>query len=251
MKVIIIEDEKLSAEHLQNMLAKTDVTIEVTANFDSVKNSIIAFENGLSADILFLDIHLADGISFEILEKVNIVIPIIFTTAYNEYAIKAFKHNSIDYLLKPIGITELQAAITKFQQQQFTAQSTLLKNMQATFSLLNKQFKTRFLVKQGAAIDSIPAADVHHFQTQESITFLVTKIGKRYPIDYTLDDLVDLLDPVYFFRINRKIILHINVIQKVNTYFNSRLQISTQFIEGDSAVVSRERVIEFKQWLDK
>ena len=250
MKVVIVEDEKLSAEHLALLLQRLDSSIEVVRYLDTVKGTIKAFQEGLEADLLFLDIHLADGNSFEIFNKIQIDTPIIFTTAYDQYAIQAFKQNSIDYLLKPIALKDVQFALEKYKKQQQFANKQLVENITMAYQQLNKEYKNRFLVKIGQTIDSIKTDDIHHFETEESLSFLVTTKGSRYPIDYTLDQLETLLQPKDFFRINRKIILHIQSIEKVNTYFNSRLSIATKFLDGDTRVVSRDRVNDFKMWLD-
>ncbi len=251
MKVIIIEDEKLSAEHLKMLLQRIDADIEVIHFFDSVKSSVKAFQQGITADLLFLDIHLADGLSFEILSQTTIDCPIIFTTAYDDYAIKAFKHNSVDYLLKPVGLNDLQSALVKYKKYNQTIHSTLVENISLAYQQITKQYKQRFLVKMGQTIDSIKTEDAIHFQTQESITFLVTSNGKRFPIDYTLDQLEGLLSPDQFFRINRKVMMNIKSIEKVSTYFNSRLIITTQHLDQEACVVSRDRVNDFKAWLDQ
>ncbi len=250
MKVVIVEDEKLSAEHLALLLHRIDSTIEVVKYLDTVKATIKDFQEGLEADLIFLDIHLADGNSFEILNQLHIDIPIIFTTAYDQYAIQAFKQNSIDYLLKPISLKDLAFALDKYKKLEQKANKNLIENITIAYQQLNKEYKTRFLVKKGQMIESILIADIHHFETEESISFLTTNKGSRYPIDYTLDQLEILLGPKYFFRINRKVILHIQSIEKVNTYFNSRLSIATKFLDGDARIVSRDRVNDFKMWLD-
>lgn len=250
MNVIIIEDENLSAEHLTNLLKRIDTAVYVSHYFDSVKQSVKAFEDGITADLLFMDIHLADGISFEILQKKIIDIPIIFTTAYDDYAIKAFKHNSVDYLLKPIGIDDLRIAIEKYKKYNQQQQTDLLSTISQVYQQISKQFKSRFIVKSGQSIDSVKTEDVFHFQTQDSITFLVIDNGKRFPIDYTLEQLESMLPLEQFFRINRKVILNIKAIEKVNTHINSRLHILSKHLEGDMAIVSRERVNDFKEWLD-
>jgi DNA-binding LytR/AlgR family response regulator len=250
MKVVIVEDEKLSAEHLALLLHRIDSTIEVVKYLDTVKGTIKDFQEGLEADLIFLDIHLADGNSFEILNQLHIDIPIIFTTAYDQYAIQAFKQNSIDYLLKPISLKDLAFALDKYKKLEQKANKNLIENITIAYQQLNKEYKTRFLVKKGQMIESILTADIHHFETEESISFLTTNKGSRYPIDYTLDQLEILLGPKYFFRINRKVILHIQSIEKVNTYFNSRLSIATKFLDGDARIVSRDRVNDFKMWLD-
>ncbi len=250
MKVVIIEDEKLSAEHLTVLLQKIDPSITVIKYFDTIKTSVTAFKEGLTADLIFMDIHLADGNSFEIFNQIQLEIPIIFTTAFDNYAIQAFKQNSIDYLLKPIALIDLQFAMEKFQKQQKLVNKDLISIIATAYQQLNKEYKTRFLVKLGQTIDTIPIEEIHHFETKESLSFLVTNRGNHHLIDYTLDQLETMLQPKNFFRINRKIILHIQSIEKVSTYFNSRLSIATKFLENDARIVSRDRVNDFKKWLD-
>jgi DNA-binding LytR/AlgR family response regulator len=251
MKVVIIEDEKLSAAFLISLLHKIDADIEVIFQFDSIKTSVQAFQQWLHADLLFLDIRLADGLSFDILQTLSLDMPIIFTTAYDEYAIKAFKHNSIDYLLKPISLDDLNKAMDKFKKlnQQISQPQTSDKLIQA-YAQMIKTYKNRFMVKSGQTIDSIKVEDIVQFQTQDSITFLIIANGKRFPVDYTLDQLEVLLSPTNFFRINRKVILNILCIKKVSTHLNSRLYIQSPFLVGDAAIVSRERVADFKFWLN-
>lgn len=250
MKVVIVEDEKLSAEHLCLLLQRIDSSIEVVRYLDTVKGTIKAFQEGLQADLLFLDIHLADGNSFEIFNKIQLDTPIIFTTAYDQYAIQAFKQNSIDYLLKPISLKDVQFALEKYKKQEQKPNKNLIENITTAYLQLNKPYKTRFLVKIGQSIATIKTDEIHHFETEESLSFLMTTKGSRYAIDYTLDQLENLLQPKDFFRINRKVILHIQSIEKVSTYFNSRLSIATKFLDGDARIVSRERVNDFKMWLD-
>lgn len=250
MKVVIVEDEKLSAEHLALLLQRLDNTIEVVQYLDTVKGTIKAFQDGLQADLLFLDIHLADGNSFEIFNKIQIDTPIIFTTAYDQYAIQAFKQNSIDYLLKPVALKDLSFALEKFKKQEHKVPKNLIESITTAFQQSNKQYKTRFLVKKGQSIESISTSYIHHFETQDSLSFLVTLKGSRYPIDYTLDQLEVLVNAKDFFRINRKVIINIQSIEKVNTYFNSRLSIAAKFLDEETRIVSRDRVNDFKNWLD-
>ena len=250
MKAVIVEDEKPSAEHLSMLLQRLDPTIEVVQYLDTVKGTVQAFQEGLQADLLFLDIHLADGNSFEIFSKIHIETPIIFTTAYNQYAINAFKQNSIDYLLKPIALKDLAFALEKFKKQTQTTNKSLIDSISAAYQQMNKPYKNRFIVKKGQAIESISTSDIHHFESKDSISFLITTKGSRYPIDYTLDELEAISDPKDFFRINRKIIIHIQSVEKVTTYFNSRLVIAKKFLDDDTCIVSRDRVNDFKQWLD-
>lgn len=252
MKVIIIEDEQLSAEHLSTLIKKVNKDITVVGSADSIKKSVKLLSENLEVDLLFVDIHLADGLSFDIFSQVSTNIPIIFTTAYNEYAIKAFKVNSIDYLLKPIGIEDLRVAIQKFEKlKQSSSQKINAEKLDTAFNIINKQFKNRFMVKMGDTISSIKTEDIAHFIAEDGIVLLVTTAGKRYPIDYTLDQLEQLVDPHHFFRISRKVFLNIESVKKVSSYFNSRYKITADYLQDEDGIVSRERVTDFKQWLDK
>lgn len=251
MKAIIIEDEKLSAEHLATLLKKVDSSIDIIAKFDSVKKSVEEFSKGLKADLLFVDIHLADGLSFDIFSKISIETPVIFTTAYNEYAIKAFKINSVDYLLKPIGIEDLRNAVDKYKKLNTINQAVILENITSAYQSINKQFKNRFMVKMGDSISSIKTEEILHFISEDGVVLIATESGKRFVVDYTLDNLETLVSPEVFFRINRKVIVNISSIQKVGSYFNSRLKINSSTLNDEDSVVSRERVNEFKAWLDK
>jgi DNA-binding LytR/AlgR family response regulator len=250
MKAIIIEDEKLSAEHLTRLLKKLDSPIEIIARFDSVKKCVEEFKKGVKADLLFVDVHLADGISFEIFSQVRVESPIIFTTAFDEYAIKAFKLNSIDYLLKPIGMADLKAAIEKFNKLNRSAPGEILGNLSDIYQNLNKQFKNRFMVKTGDTISSIKSEEISHFISEDGAVLLVTD-NKRYVVDYTLDTIETLISPALFFRINRKVIVNISSVKKVSAYFNSRLKLDSAHLTPEDCIVSRERVNDFKQWLDK
>ncbi|MBL7933101.1 MAG: response regulator transcription factor [Bacteroidia bacterium] len=251
MKAIIVEDEKLSAEHLANMLKRIGAEIEVVAYYDSVKKCLEEFKKGIKAELLFMDVHLADGLSFEIFSKMEIDAPVIFTTAYDEYAIKAFKVNSIDYLLKPIGAEDLKGALEKLRKIKSSDRLTVLDNIANAYSTLTKSYKNRFMVKTGDSISSIKTSDISHFLSEDGVVLLFTNTGKRYVIDYTLDTLERAISPEEFFRINRKVIIHINSVQKVSSYFNSRLKLQHPAIAEEDGVVSRERVSDFKAWLDR
>ena len=249
MKVVIVEDEKLSAEHLALLLYRIDNTIEVVKYLDTVKETIKAFQQGLEANLFFFDIHLADGNSFEIFNQIKIDTPIIFTTAYDQYAIQAFKQNSIDYLLKPVSLKDLSFALEKYKKQEQKVNENLIENITTAYQQLNKQYKTRFLVKKGQTIESILTGDIHHFETDESISFLTTNKGSRYPIDYTLDQLETLLGPKDFFRINRNMMVRLTAIQKISPYLNGRLILELAPNTKGEVIVSREKVSEFKVWL--
>lgn len=250
MKAIIIEDEKLNSDHLMALLKRIDASIEIVDVIDTVKKSIALFQKGIQVDLLFVDIHLADGLSFDIFKKVEIHTPVIFTTAYDEYAIKAFKLNSVDYLLKPVALEELKQAIDKFRKLNVSQQSISIEKLLEAYSHSNKSYKNRFMVKMGETINSIKVEQIAHFIAEDKITLLVTSENKRYPIDYTLDELEQLLEPKLFFRINRKVIINLEQAQKSHVYFNGRLKINSSILLDESAVVSRERVNDFKLWLD-
>ena len=250
MKVVIIEDEKLSADYLSTLLQRIDPSIEVIQTIDSVKKSIEYLQKGCLADLLFVDIHLADGISFEIFQTINVDIPIVFTTAYDAYAIQAFKLNSIDYLLKPINKEELQQALSKFKKTQTKQQQSININYENIFNELNKVSKSRFLVKIGDQLLPIKTEDVALFKSENGMVYLVNHAQKEYPIDYSLDQLEQLLDHRQFFRINRKVIIAIQSIEKIASFFNSRLKIKHPNLDEEMGIVSRERVSDFKKWLE-
>ncbi|MCA6435819.1 MAG: LytR/AlgR family response regulator transcription factor [Bacteroidota bacterium] len=250
MKVLIIEDEPLSAEHLENLINKCDPSIRIIGKIDSVKNALSLLKRVPEIDLLFLDIHLSDGLSFDIFEEIDLDTPIIFTTAFNEYAVKAFKLNSIDYLLKPIDKAELQKALVKYNKT--TKSNSLVKfnkDLEVILNSLNKPYKSRFMVKMGETLNTIKIEDVAFFNVEDGTVMLNTKSGKRYTLDYTLDDLELTIDMKHFFRINRKVLLNIDAIKKVSSYFNSRYKLTVDGLNDDTNVVSRERVNEFKAWL--
>lgn len=251
MKVIIIEDEKLSAEHLSTLLHRIDNSITVVGSAGSLKSSAKLIEKHKEIDLLFVDIHLADGLSFELFSSLKIEVPVIFTTAYDQYAIQAFKVNSIDYLLKPIAVEDLEAALQKFKRtKKVNSVAGANEKLENTLHLIQQSFKNRFMVKMGDSIASIRSEEIAYFISEDGVVLLVTKEGKRYAVDYTLEQLEKLLDPKFYFRINRKVLIHIDCVKKVNSYFNGRYKISYTTLENDDGIVSRERVNEFKSWLD-
>lgn len=252
MKVLIVEDESMAAKRLTNLLLKLEPDIEILDQLDSVKTAVKWLSNN-QADLLFFDIQLADGLSFEILNQVNIQTPIIFTTAFDEYAIKAFKVNSIDYLLKPIDPEELKHALEKFHQnfRQPEPQQPNMTMLEQAMKMLTKQYKERFVVKIGEHIHTIPVSDTAYFFSQDKATFLVTEEKKRYIIDYTLEEVEGLIDPQDFFRINRKYLVSMRAVKDIVSYTNSRLRIILHQSDEMDAIVSRERVQDFKKWLDR
>lgn len=249
-KVVIVEDEKPAAQHLQELLNRQG--IEVVAHLDSVKNAAKWLANNNAPELLLMDIQLGDGLSFEIFDIVKVNCPVIFITAFNQYAIDAFKVNSIAYLLKPIQVEELEEALKKYDliKSAFSAEEEGSKIREARNQLKNG-YKTRFILKVGAHLKSIAVADILYFYSQDKATFVKTKDARSYVLDYTLEQLESLIDPNYFFRIGRKYLVHIDAIEDIVTYTNSRLLLKLTHLKERDAIVSREKVNDFKQWLDR
>jgi two-component system LytT family response regulator len=254
MRVVIIEDEVPAAEKLERYLQKYDPTIEVIARLNSVKDSIQWLSNNQeSADLLFMDIQLIDGLSFQIFQQVQVKKPVIFTTAFNEFALDAFKVNSIDYLLKPLTFTDLAASLKKLEglREQLKPVSDQQERIQQTFlNLRPKEYKNRFMVKLGEHIRSITVDQISLFFADGRDVYLVTNQNRKFIIDYTLEALEDILEPKLFFRLNRTFILHINSIKDVLVYSNSRLKITLTQEFDREIIVSREKVGDFKSWFD-
>ena len=251
MNVIIIEDEKPSARRLQRMLKKLDIEAETMLH--SVEESITWFQNNEHPDLIFLDIQLSDGLSFEIFDAIEITSAIIFTTAYDEYALQAFKLNSIDYLLKPIDDEELETAVSKFKTRLPKKQSVTLDFNEIKKLLINpieREYKKRFSVKVGQHLKLINIEDVECFYSENKGTYLYTKEGRNYLLDTTLDSLETELAPEQFFRINRKFFVNIQAIKDMISYTNSRLQIKLNNYNEQEVIVARERVKDFKNWLE-
>jgi DNA-binding LytR/AlgR family response regulator len=250
MKVVIIEDEKLATDSLEQMLLSIDGSIQVLAKIESVRNAVRWLSNN-KADLIFLDVQLSDGISFNIFEQVNIKTPVIFTTAYDQYAIKAFKLNSIDYLLKPIDINELRQSIDKYKIMQ--QESDLSFDIKTLMESLKKtvQYQTRFLVHAGQKIKSIKTSEIAYLYVRERDVYLCTHDNKHYDIDYTLDKLQEILDPNKFFRINRQYIIHIDAIENMYTISKSRVKIGLKPPTEEDTIVSFNNAHEFKLWLNR
>jgi two-component system LytT family response regulator len=254
MKVIIVEDEIPAAEKLERYLKKYDPAIEVTARFDSVQNTVKWLQaNQDDIDLVFMDIQLIDGLSFQIFQQVQVRKPVIFTTAFNEYALDAFKVNSIDYLLKPVTFTDLVASMTKLEsfRQQFQSNPEQDNKIREVYSSLkSKEYKNRFMVKLGEHIRSITSDSISIFYAEGRDVFLVTNQNRKFIIDYTLESLEDIIDPKIFYRVNRTFIVNINAIKDVIVYSNSRLKIMLTQEFDKEIIVSREKVNEFKDWFD-
>lgn len=251
MNVLIIEDEKPSARRLERMLERQNVTVSTMLH--SVAESIAWFKENTHPDLIFLDIQLSDGLSFEIFDAVEVKSAIIFTTAYDEYALQAFKLNSIDYLLKPIDEDELIAAVKKFRERTPQQQNVQL-NFEDIKKLLTnpveREYKKRLTTKIGQHIKMIPVDEIECFYSENKGTYAHTFEGRNFLLDTTLEQLENELSPEVFFRINRKFYVNINGIKDIISYTNSRLQLKLQTYKEDEVIVARERVRDFKLWLE-
>lgn len=249
MNIVIIEDESIAAERLYAMLKKIDENVNLLAQPDSVKSSIVFLKNTKEKiDLIFLDIQLSDGLSFEIFDKVTITSPVVFTTAYDQYAIKAFKLTSIDYLLKPIKKEELSQAIEKYKLH-FSTPSEINSKVQQVQEIITKVQQKRIVVRYGHTIKAIEIADAAYFYTRQKVTFMTLKNGEVLPIDENLDELEKILDSKDFYRINRQCIICFNSIENMYTYTKSRVKIVLKPAIEEEIVVSTERSSDFKVWL--
>ncbi|MFS4491440.1 LytR/AlgR family response regulator transcription factor [Maribacter sp. 2308TA10-17] len=251
MNVIIIEDEKPAARRLSRLLEELDVQVSVMLH--SVEESINWFQNNEHPDLIFLDIQLSDGLSFEIFETIEVRSAIIFTTAFDEYALQAFKLNSIDYLLKPIDDEDLEVAVKKYKSLKPEPQKLALDFEDIKKLLVNpleREYKKRFTVKVGQHLKIINADEVECFYSENKGTYAATSDGRNYLLDTTLENLEGELEPKIFFRVSRKFYVNINHIKDIISYTNSRLQIKLNHFSEQEIIVSRERVRDFKLWLE-
>ncbi|MCR5886348.1 LytTR family DNA-binding domain-containing protein [Hymenobacter sp. J193] len=248
MNVLIIEDEPLAAQALAALLTRLRPATRILAALGSVEEAVEWLRAQPAPDLLFCDIHLSDGNSFDIFRQVAVGTPVIFTTAYDAYAIQAFQVNSVDYLLKPLQATEMERALQKYETRHPATLPAAVANMQR---LVHSMPRSRFLVKAGQALKAVPVDDVAYFLAEEGVVFLVTHAGKRFIIPDTLDQLEGQLDAQNFFRINRQFILSIEAVQEIRPYFKGRLvlQVMPQ-AAGEALVVSASRAPAFKHWLD-
>ena len=251
MKVLIIEDEEPAAKRLHKMLKEIEPGFNILDNIVSVSSAIKWFNENEAPDLVFSDIQLSDGLSFEIFKTVNLSSPVIFTTAYDQYAIEAFKVNSIDYLLKPIKKEELANAVNKFKKISASATPPAI-DINKLLQSLNPgatEYKKRFVVRYGEHIKTINIEEVVYFYTEDKVNFLCTKDSRRFVIDFNLDSLESTLDPKTFFRINRQYIIGIHSIAEMFAYTKSRVLIKLNPPAKHETIVSTERSAEFKHWL--
>jgi DNA-binding LytR/AlgR family response regulator len=253
MNVLIIEDEPQAAQRLTKLVSAMLPGAHLFPYIDSVKKSVAWLSSNPSPDLIFMDIQLADGISFEIFEKVEIKSPVIFTTAYDAYALKAFKVNSIDYILKPVDEKELRAAVDKFERlhSRATDHTKMMESIGQAMQMLTKRYKERFVIKIGEHLKSIAVEEILFFFSQEKATFAQTQDGRKFVLDFTIDQLEGLLNPDLFFRINRKYIVSVKSIQDMTSHVNSRVKLKLKTSDDDDVIVARERVDLFKNWLDR
>lgn len=250
MRVLIIEDEQISAHLLQDILTEEYKEIEVLGKLNSVKGAVDWFHKNEGPDLIFLDIQLSDGLGFDLIKKLDLRTPIIFITAHDQYALKAFKVNSLDYILKPIDRVELNNAIEKYKEwhgKKINYDQSVLEELIKNLS--KPAFRERFIVKSGQSLGYVQANDILYAFAEEGLVFLITKDGKKHNIDHKLEELQHMLNPKDFFRVNRKFILNVRAIKKIHTWFNSRLKVDLVLGENNEVIVSRERVTDFKNWL--
>lgn len=251
MKFLIIEDEDPAALRLEKMISELRPTCTLVGRTDSVVSSIDWLNINEKPDLIFMDIQLADGLSFEIFKQVDINVPVIFTTAFDKYMLKAFKVNSIDYLLKPIDKEDLKQAIAQYENLHEKRESVDSEVIQQLLgSLRKKEYKRRFLIKSGDHFAHIGVDEIAYFYSEDSVLFLATNSGKKYIVEFTVDKLMEHLDPDSFFRINRKVVINDKCIDKISSYFNSRLKLDVNPKLHFDIVVAREKVKSFKEWLD-
>lgn len=256
IKVLIIEDEPFARNELKRLLNNSSFNTSIVEYLESVSDAIEWFKENPQPELIFLDIQLSDGLSFQIFEKVTINVPVIFTTAYDEYAIRAFKLNSIDYLLKPIEPDALEKALSKFfkvkdlysKKAGNINEEQILKLLE--LSRTKEDYKSRFLVKVGDQIKYINIEDVAYFFAEDNVVFLVTNGSNRYIIDHSLNQLSDLLNPKVFFRLNRSYYTNIKGIGKIHKFFNSRLKVELTPATDDEVIVSRVKVNDFLLWIE-
>jgi len=258
MKVLIIEDEPFAQQELKRLLDGLNKNIEILDMIDTVEDAVDWLNTRKVPDLIFLDIQLADGISFEIFNKVKVDAPVIFTTAYDEFAVRAFQLNSIDYLLKPIKPDELLRALDKLDsmKSQFGPGNnpSIKLSQQQLESLLGaakKEYKSRFVAKVGDQIKHISIGDIAYFYAEDNVVFLMTSGNSRYIIDYSIEEIVGMIDPKEFYRLNRTFLANINAIDKVYKYLNSRLKIELKPACEKEILVSRAKVADFMDWMER
>lgn len=250
MKVLIIEDEPHAAQRLTTLVTSLVPSATVVAVLDSVKKTVAWFNSNPAPDLALMDVQLADGLSFQIFEQSKVTCPVIFTTAYDQYAVKAFKVNGLDYLLKPVDTDELQRALSKLRTAPPEI-NEMLGHISHAVRSLTRKYKTRFVIKVGEHLKSIEVRTVRYFFSQDKATFCAADDNRNYIVDYSMEELEHILDPDEFFRISRKYIVRSSAIQDIISYTNSRLRLVLKGSDDKDVIVARERVQQFREWLDQ
>jgi len=260
MNILIVEDEDLAVKKIKKTLQAVDESAVVAGVTDSIESTVLWLQQNTPPDLILMDIELADGQSFEIFKLTEVKSPVVFTTSYDEYALKAFKVNSIDYLLKPVQKEELQAAMDKYRMlketyavQEPSAENVSLDKLvrELKEKLQPKEYRKRFLVKLGQRLVSIEVDDIAYFFSDGRLNFFMTKDNKKFVVDYTMDELEDMIDPQQYFRISRSFYVSAESIDKIDDYFGNRLILGLRPALDKEAVVSREKVGDFKKWMGK
>lgn len=252
MKILVIEDEKLASDRLIKMIKEVEPSAEILDTLVSIRSSVEWLKSHVAPDVIMMDIHLADGPSFEIFTAVQVTSPVIFTTAYDEHALDAFKVNSIDYLLKPIKKEEIERAFVKLRNlsgMHLKQLETFMKQFSGQSKSSTKDYQKRIVIRYGDTIKMVEVAEVAYFYTEDKINYLCTAANLRYPIDYNLDELETMLDPDQFFRINRQFIINISSIEKMLAWSKSRVKVVLKPPTTEDTIVSTERSPNFKDWL--
>ncbi len=247
IQALIVEDERLSADRLKNMINEVAPELQIAAILDSVESSLEWFRDNSPPDLIFLDIQLNDGTGLDLLRESKTRCPVIFTTAYDDYAIKAFQYNSLDYLLKPVEEEDLKRAIAKFKE--FSNEHPRVDIPQVE-RIIARDFKKRFLVKLGDQYKPIDVTSIAYFTYENGLTYLITHDGERWPVDQSLEQVQEVLNPLDFYRVNRQTLISLKSIAEIHTYFNSRLLLKLLPDCPQEVIVARERVSHFKKWMD-
>lgn len=254
MKVLIVEDEAPAAQLLTSLLARYG-GIEVLDVLPSVERTIAWLQMNQLPDLIFLDIHLADGLSFEIFKQTPVKCPVIFCTAYDQYALDAFQLHSVDYLLKPVQYDKLYKSLEKMKEIRLSfstsAEPIQMNDIVDMIKKGESAYKSRFMVKSGSKIKTVKTDDIAYFYSHNKLSLLVTRLGEKFPIDYALDELITMLNPQLFFHVNRKLIIHIDAAKEIHPYFKGRLKLVLQPAIDEEVIVSSQKTPAFKDWLDQ
>lgn len=252
MHIFVLEDEEQALQRLQKIIGKIIPDATIVGTVAGIEEAISWFENNPMPDLVFMDIQLADGISFQIFNKIKVICPVIFTTAYEHYALQAFKVNSVDYLLKPLDENEVKRAIDKLRLLQNSGPAVVdYAAILNSLKTAQKKYKDRFIIKLGDTIKSLCITDIAYFFTENKSNFVCTNEGKRLPIDFTLDQVEEMLNPKNFFRINRQFIIGHHAIDEMRAHSRSRIIVRLSPPFKDPAVVAIDRAIDFRNWLSE